>query len=215
MPPKNQGQEKGQYNSKRYTPLAVAKLFIDNLPVMYSQYERVQSIWDIGAGSGVWGLAAKGRWSHAMLSGVEKEDLPKPSNYNRWYANTDFDSWIDQHNRFGVGHFWISNPPYDKAEQWFWQMHYLQPMAPIFMFLSAGFMEGKDRRRRIYEVCPPNLILQLDGRLNDKSVPGTKGSDKRGRIGMFWDFENPVRNGETRVKWIGSDNKDDYKVTNI
>lgn len=217
--PKNQGQEKGQYNSIRYTPPAIARLMVQAIPDNNFSHD-ISEIVDVGAGStGVWGLAMQERWPEATLIGVECRPIMPPLGFDRWY-NTDFMFPNPHYCPLGKRElflrgcsFYVTNPPYDQAESFFWQIkNGAGTNTRLFMFVGAGWLEGKDRRRRIYDVIPPNLIIHLDGRLIDKSVPGTSGGDKRGRVGLYWDFGHLVRPGNTRIKWVGSDNIEDYRV---
>lgn len=228
--PNNQGQEFGQYNSIRYTPFPLAKLIVDNMP----DIGQCTSIIDVGAGStGVWGKAATSRFgihtSKLKLVGVEIRPVTCDF-FSVWFhrnfftmTGQDFLSYIHQTSpTIWENILWVCNPPFDMAEQFLYKMASLSMAMRevttwttkfhILMFHSAGALEGKRRRKELYEIFPPNNIIHLDGRLSDRAHSQQKGQDKRGRLAMYWDLQNKVRNGDTRLKWVGSDNYEDYLV---
>lgn len=65
------------------------------------------TVLDPGANRGQWGTAIKQAFPHAIVTGVEIMDLPKPDAYDYWY-NEDFLAW-KTNQRFDVV---IGNPPY-------------------------------------------------------------------------------------------------------
>lgn len=198
-------------DENRATPPAIARLIVNALPsIMY-----ISTICDVGCGpTGVWGKAALERFSTAKVLYLDKEDYRRE--IGSAFLEGDFlaitrPMW-DRVVTLGID-FWVCNPPYPKAELFFERMRFFShTSSKILMFLNAGWLEGKDRRKRVFDVFPPNLIIHLDGRIVDKTHPEESGTDHRGRIGIFWDLAHLTKSGETRCKWVGSDNQDDYRV---
>lgn len=210
-------------DNNRITPPAIAKLIMNALP----RFTYAGVICDVGCGpTGVWGAAAKDIHPYARVIYIDTEDYSK-----QLLALGRHDpSYNLEHDLFYRGDFliydtslgfarrlvdlWVCNPPYPKAETFFWQMKALSHSASrILMFLSNGWIEGKDRRNRIFDIIPPNLIVFLDGRIMDKTHPEESGTDNHSRAGFYWDLARPVKPGETRCKWVGSDNVEDYRVS--
>lgn len=85
------------------TPIALCREALRLLPVNFKPH----AILDPGAGTGVWGIAARERWPYAVTVGVEYRDVPKPEGYTNWYRG-DFLT-VDMPYRFQLV---IGNPPY-------------------------------------------------------------------------------------------------------
>lgn len=200
-------------DNNRVTPLAIARLMMDSLP----KEENYSHICDVGSGpTAAWARAAGWVHPHAFITCVDIKD----------YHVTTEDAWNEFHkcdflnldeptfNRIAYSvDLWVSNPPYPRAELWLHRMRVLsKPTSKIFLFLNNGWIEGKDRRICVFDKFPPNLIVFLDGRIIDRTNPGESGTDNRSRAGFYWDLAHLVEPGETRCKWVGSDNVDDYKV---
>lgn len=86
------------------TPLEFAQYAVNHLlPAEFSP----RHIIDPGAGPGVWGRAARGRYPQALITGVELRAIPKPPYYHFWY-NRDFRSLAHSE----IADLVIGNPPY-------------------------------------------------------------------------------------------------------
>jgi predicted RNA methylase len=67
-------------------------------------------ILDPGAGTGVWGSIARGRWSESFITGVETQPCPPNGKYDIWYSG-DFFRWSAANARERYDLI-IGNPPY-------------------------------------------------------------------------------------------------------
>lgn len=66
------------------TPLATAYAALKLLPKEYTPLH----ILDPGAGSGIWGLAARRRWGYSRITGVELRNIPAHSEYSHWFQGS-------------------------------------------------------------------------------------------------------------------------------
>jgi len=99
-------------------------------------------------------------------------------------------------------HDWIiTNPPFNKAEEFIRRCEYLSPRAGYAMLVRTAFLEGVGRYDRIFLKNPPNVVAQFSER-----VPMVKGrydpkaSTATSYCWLVW-FTH-WRPGETMLMWI-------------
>ncbi len=199
-------------NENRKTPFAIAALMIDRLVGTFD-FRNIMYVCDVGCGeTGVWGRVAKIAFPRASIVGIDILHVNPPS-FDFIYDVDFLCMPMEVKDRLACIDLWISNPPYSRSEAMLWQIYHLaHPKARIFMFLNASWLGGKERRKTVFSVMPPGHIFYLDGRIVDKTNPGESGTDLNGRVGLYWDLNEPKLNGFTTVTWVGSDKTDDYKV---
>ncbi|MBP1467638.1 hypothetical protein EYB53_018130 [Candidatus Chloroploca sp. M-50] len=90
------------------TPYALADAVLANLAATGA---NPKTILDVGAGSGVFGTAARSWFPNAHITGIELRNEPHPAAYDTWYAATD--ALLCELPKVDAI---IGNPPYDLAE---------------------------------------------------------------------------------------------------
>lgn len=117
------------------------------------------SVLDIGAGDGIWGLAAKRACPSAIVVGVDLPGVQRIPGYNFWFSS-GFEVFaqraIEKGLRFDVA---FSNPPFSRAEL-FVRLSYslLKPGAIQVFFLRQGVKAGQDRCKTFW----PDLPLRAE-----------------------------------------------------
>lgn len=112
---------------------------------------RANSVLDIGAGDGRWGLHAFAVTWATVLHGVDIRDLPAPPVFTGWYPNQDFLTWEASRTYDLV----VSNPPYAFAEKIVrkaWSL--LNPGGAMVMLLRLAFLEGVERHNGLWVDIP-------------------------------------------------------------
>ncbi len=147
---------------------------------------------DPGAGTGVYGKVIKEFFPYCHITGVEKnhERFPDPySQGNYWY-----DTWCPfdylTTNVKPRAQYVIGNPPYNKAEAFFWKslemLH--NDTGTIDFLLRLGFLESEGRYKRMYNAgYAPSCVTVLNTR------PSFTGDGKTypAAFAFFrWDFKN-------------------------
>lgn len=108
---------------------------------------------------------------------------------NRWSGGGNFDI--------------LTNPPYSLATKFI--LHALDIIPDdghVIMFLKTTFMEGKNRKRLIYDVNPPLYIFQYSERIQcAKNGDFDRAHGSAMAFAMYiWGKRNDARN--TKVRWI-------------
>lgn len=118
-------------------------------------------ILDPGAGTGVWGMAARRRWRDAFIYGVELRKVSKPSDYDYW-ANQNF---LEEYAPSIPSDLVIGNPPYKHAEQFVRKSHdLLTPRGEMIFLLRLAFLEGQARGKGLWCEIPPSFVYVLSKR---------------------------------------------------
>jgi hypothetical protein len=144
------------------TPLAVAKAALELIPALpyfvpYQQY----FICDPGAGTGVWGNAAKQRWAGAEIVGYDIREIPAPREYDWWFCETDF----LQLKTADTYDLVIGNPPYKFAEKFVRKaLHFTKQGGYVQFLLRLAFLEGQARSRGLWATFPPQSVHVLSAR---------------------------------------------------
>jgi hypothetical protein len=121
------------------------------------------SILDPGAGTGVWGKAARKRYPSALITGMDiRPETVRPSSYNFW-MHGDF-LLTDSAPCFDLV---IGNPPYKYAEQFVrHSLNMLESGGFLIMLLRLNFLEGRDRGGKLYRKYPPKNVVVRAGRVS-------------------------------------------------
>lgn len=114
----------------------------------------VESILDIAAGDGRWGIAAQQRTRAAHLVGVDIRPLTAPAGFSEWHT-ADFLKW-ETDQQFDLI---VSNPPYRYAEKIVrraWGM--LTYHGEMIMLLRLSFQAGMKRNAGLWRDCPLKTV---------------------------------------------------------
>lgn len=140
------------------------------------------SILDIAAGDGRWGIEAQRQTGAAHLVGVDVRPLPAPPGFNEWYT-ADFLEW-EPAQQFDLI---VSNPPYYLAEKIIrraWEM--LTYYGEMIMLLRLAFQAGVNRSNGLWQDCPLKAV-GVCARRPSFYDNGTNGTD----YGIFYWQKGP------------------------
>lgn len=153
--------------------------------------EQPLRILDPGCGTGVWGQAAKARWPHAVVDGVEIRDVEKPEGYRYLYRG-DFrlqDTGMDYH-------LIIGNPPFIYAESFVRVgLNNLSEDGLMLYLLPLSFLASKGRAKGLYRHMPP-MEVHVAHRV---SFSGNGKVDNTDYAVYIW---KRGWKGETSLKWM-------------
>ena len=120
------------------TPPGFARAALAQLPNWF----KPRCILDPGAGTGVWGRAARERWHGSLITGVEIRDVARPAAYNFWF-NNGFQHVIQKAPCFDLV---IGNPPFKDAEMFVQgALAMLEDYGFLMYLLRLNFVAGQDR----------------------------------------------------------------------
>ncbi len=142
-------------------------------------------IWECACGDG------------AMSKVLEQSGSPVISSdlYERGYGDTGIDFLTPPHRADNI----ITNPPYNCAEG-FVRSGVRQANRKFALLLRLAFLEGANRTRTIFSVCPPSRVWVFSERITFYPTGvKRKGSGTTAYAWFVWDKNAP--NG-TELKWI-------------
>lgn len=170
------------------TPLYVAQDALSFLPSAFTP----QCILDPGAGTGVWGKAARQVWKDTTITGIEiRPEATRPTAYNFWIAQDFLLTLPDT-----VFDLVIGNPPYNRAEQFIRHaLAMLESGGYMIMMLRLAFLESKTRVRSLYRYHPPQTVVV---RANRVSFTGDGQSNATPYAYFIW---QKGWHGEPTLKW--------------
>lgn len=156
---------------------------------------QVRTILDPGAGTGVWGAAAKGRHPAAYLTGIELREVDVPDVFDEW-RNDDF-LRFQTDERYDLI---VCNPPFRHAETFVRKALSLLDVDGIAMFLlRLNFLEGQARGEGLHREFPPYRVVVSSRRL---SFTGDGATNATAYALFIWlrDWR-----GDTRLGWMMHD----------
>lgn len=142
------------------TPIEVCRAALSLVEISYFVPYAQYAVLDPGAGTGVWGKAAKERWSDCEVGGCDIRDIPQPDAYDHWLPKFDF-----LQLKAGVYDLVIGNPPYKFAERFV--RHALKLTAPkgyVVFLLPLRFLEGQNRGVGLWRDFPPKSVHVMSAR---------------------------------------------------
>lgn len=160
-------------------------------------------ILDPGAGTGIWGVAAKEIWPESTIFGVEIQDIEKPEEYEHWLNNTDFMEFSRSSWPFGFN-FVMGNPPFKFSHQFleqsldlvFPKTEYLEGGEVLFL-LPLSFLESQKRYTQYFSKgLNPKEVYVSTRRV---SFRGDKKSDNTAYAVYRWQRD---WHGDTTLKWL-------------
>lgn len=98
----------------------------------------------------------------------------------------------------------LTNPPYRYATDYVLHAIDIIPEGGhVILFLKTSFLEGKERKERIYDINPPKYIFQYSGRMvcakNGKFEHMRKIGSAVAYAMYVWDKKNT---GDTVIRWV-------------
>lgn len=170
------------------TPYHVADDALSFLPADWIP----ERILDPGAGTGVWGNAARRKYRDAFIAGVElRSETRKPDAYDLW-LHDDFllTEPLIQYNLV------VGNPPYNRAEQFIrHSFKYLYAGGYMVMLLRLNFLEGQIRNKGLWREYPPRIVVVRSSR-----VSFTGDGQTNATAYAYYIWQNGYT-GETVLKW--------------
>lgn len=166
----------------------------------------VEYILDPGAGTGVFGRAARARWPGAVIVGTDIRALSRPRAYNFWYsgATVAYD-FIANPECAPIFDLVIGNPPYGKigrykvrnaAELFVRKSLELTRDGGIVAFLlRLAFLEGQDRGADFWQQYPPEHVKVCSERV---SYTGDGRTDATAYAFFYW---RKGWHGLTTIDW--------------
>ena len=156
--------------------------------------ESSMHVLDAGAGTGAWGKAFRELNKVVKLTGIEKENLPKPDNntYNKWIIGDYLE--LDDRNCYEVI---FGNPPFSLAEKFIHQSRKrLYGSGYIVFLLRLAFLEGQKRCETLFELFAPKVVYALPKRPSF-TYDGKTGSTAFGIFVWQADYIE-----ETKLRWL-------------
>lgn len=152
----------------------------------------ISTIIDPGAGTGVWGQAAREKYANrAKIWGVELRDVPPSEYYDTW-LQSDFMTAELPHADLVIG-----NPPYKFAEQFVRKSIELvsRNAGYVLLLLPWNFCGGQDRRTGLWARYKPTAVYVMSRR---PSFTGDKKTDMT-EYGLYlWDLGKTVKDPALR-----------------
>lgn len=142
-------------------------------------------IWECACGDG------------AMSEVLEQSDSPVISSdlYERGYGETGIDFLMPPYRADNI----ITNPPYNCAEG-FVRSGVRQANRKFALLLRLAFLEGANRTRTIFSVCPPSRVWVFSERITFYPTGvQRKGSGTTAYAWFVWDKNAP---SGTELKWF-------------
>lgn len=152
-------------------------------------------ILDPGAGTGVWGRAARARWPDASITGIEIRETPMPDAYNVWTINS-FQTWQAPEDKYDLI---LGNPPFKVAEEFIRKcMTLLTPRGVLQILLRLSFLDGQDRGARLFKDYPLSAVIVVSKRINF-----TDGDNNPHNYAMYQWREGHA--GDSILRWMSFD----------
>lgn len=187
------------------TPSGLCRAALGILPGTFAP----RYILDPGAGTGVWGAAARERWGAGpQITGVELQLSPRPAAYDRWHCG-QFSAYTALAMREGqpAPELIMGNPPYRWAEAFVrLSLAMLSPGGYLVQLLRTAFLEGQARARGFWathapisvDTCSRRPSFTGDGRTDATAYSifvWRKGDHPRRYSGgwLLWDYGEPIR----------------------
>lgn len=192
------------------TPIAYARATLKFLVKNYDVY--LSSVWkgkilDPGAGTGVWGQAAREIFPDAEIHGTEIRDVPKPEYYDYWYHG-DYERFASTfHDTDGHYDLIIGNPPYYVLEDFMDNsFDQLKRYGLLWFLLPSSFSESKKRYLKYFsktDYHKPELILNSVRRI---SFTGNRKSNATAYAQYLWIKHTSTMNFSTvATGWLDWD----------
>lgn len=99
----------------------------------------------------------------------------------------------------------VTNPPYKFATNYV--LHALELLPPggiLAMFLKLSFLEGKERKKKIYDITPPKWLLPFSQRIMCAKNADFERMKAGGgsAVSYAWFVWVKGKNNQTIIKWI-------------
>ncbi len=96
----------------------------------------------------------------------------------------------------------VTNPPFNTSLEFITQgLRVLKPGGKMCYLLPIRYLEGKQRKKEIYDINPPKLILMFSGRVNCL-MGGVENKKASSMMAFAWFIWEKGYQGDTVIKWI-------------
>lgn len=154
----------------------------------------IRFILDPGAGTGVFGHAARLRWPQAVIVGTDIRALSRPAYYDFWYSGATIAyDFIASPECAPVFDAVIGNPPYGKigrrkdrnAAELFVRksLELTRDNGVVAFLLRLAFLEGQDRGESFWQEFPPERVTVCSARV---SFTGDGRTDATAYAYFYW-----------------------------
>lgn len=158
---------------------------------------------DPGAGSGVWGEAARKKFPTAIITGVELRPVIKPAAYNFWYQS-DYRNLV---TLSPVCDLIIGNPPYKYAEEFVrLSLPMLEPGGKMVFLLRLAFLESQRRLKLWHDYKPQSVTVCA----NRPSFTGDGNTDATAYAIFIWE---KGWTGSTALDWLYVDTTNEKQLS--
>lgn len=176
------------------TPIELARKAIWTIPV------EPFHILDAGAGTGIWGQAARQRYPFTSITGVDIQKLNKPPEYKFWFDETDYLTWQPR-SRYNIV---VSNPPYYRIGRDTMAYKFLEKSLQIsekyvLFLLRNTFLAGKLRYKSLFSIRPPTDIYFLVERPSFVDNKTERGMEY---MLCLWDVTKNMGSIDTKCHWL-------------
>lgn len=171
------------------TPMTFCRTALAQLPPRFTP----RCILDPGAGTGVWGRAARERYRNSLITGVELREVARPSVYNFWF-NADFLRMPTAEPCFDLV---ISNPPFKHAESFVRSsLALLESGGYALYLLRLNFLESAERYHGLWKEHPPKTVV-----VSAKRVSFTGDGQSNATAYAIYIWQKGYA-GETSLRWM-------------
>jgi len=162
--------------------------------------EGVSRILDPGAGTGVWGQAARVLWPSAWIIGVELRNVPPNTVYDEWQHRSYKGAQIGDPVDVVMG-----NPPYKSRLPEYFVEHSLDLLrdrrGTLIQLLPITFLAGQGRGGKLWKVAPPSYVYVMSRRPSFIHSGEKAGNTDATEYALFiWDLLNPTP--EPIIRWF-------------
>ena len=173
------------------------------LELFYPKFPLHRKVWECACGSG-----ELSKWLESRRHGVLSSDLVDRGygTYGIDFLKVEKDDKVLKQWANGETFDILTNPPYKYASDFI--LHALDLIPDdgrVIMFLKTAFLEGKQRKKVIYDINPPRYVYQYSGRIlcaknGDFDYMRSHGGSAVSYAMYVWYKHN--NDNTTEVRWI-------------